>query len=537
MSLLAAWHSIIARAFVILRPKTDTGSHGMRSFPSTKNDNSHFILDVSTPLEISGGPQGVSFPRWQYPNHCLDKRYALVLAVGERLELAQAFLVEHDTRVFLRFTSALPSVHSGGLVCELSVRQKGHTNWTKVADMVLQEGAQTADWRVVEIDLSWLAEESISLSLRCLSGEGHEPTSDWIAISDLCVAREDELPLIMAKSFHKLRTKNEMAHFSAAYRHTIYMDVQNAQSKAAKGDARFVRRLTPTIHPDDQAQPPEISVQLEPRAGEQTYDFATRLLCAQLRQRPPQFEHRLKTRAEQGESIRVLSLCSGAARIEASFAAQVPENIEWSLLDINADLLDMASRQFPSTMSIDLIEADANELRYSGEKWDLILCVSALHHLVELENVMEFISRSLKDDGEFWSIGEYIGRNGNRLWPEAKAFADTIFSNLPEKYRLNAHTKSLDNTLPNNDYSVGCFEGIRSEDIEPLLNRWFHPVEVYRRNCFLWRLTNLAYSDNYDISNPADQDLIKGFVQAEVHHTRQGGRSTELFGIYRPRRM
>jgi ubiquinone/menaquinone biosynthesis C-methylase UbiE len=233
--------------------------------------------------------------------------------------------------------------------------------------------------------------------------------------------------------------------------------------------------------------------------------------------------------------VKVLSLCSGAARIEAGFAAAAKERVAWSLLDINTELLDMASSQFSSSIQVDLIEADVNELSDTDETWDIILCVSALHHIVELEKVVRFCHHSLDPDGEFWSIGEYVGRNGNRLWPGAYDEANRFFKNLPEKFRFNHHSRQIDPVIPDNDYSVGCFEGIRSEEIEPILDRWFHRQEVYKANCFLWRLVNLAYSDNYKMNDPEDTSWIVKAVQSEINYFRNGGRGTELYGIYSPR--
>jgi ubiquinone/menaquinone biosynthesis C-methylase UbiE len=188
------------------------------------------------------------------------------------------------------------------------------------------------------------------------------------------------------------------------------------------------------------------------------------------------------------------------------------------LLDINTELLDMASSQFSSSIQVDLIEADVNELSDTDETWDIILCVSALHHIVELEKVVRFCHHSLDPDGEFWSIGEYVGRNGNRLWPGAYDEANRFFKNLPEKFRFNHHSRQIDPVIPDNDYSVGCFEGIRSEEIEPILDRWFHRQEVYKANCFLWRLVNLAYSDNYKMNDPEDISWIVKAVQSEISH-------------------
>jgi hypothetical protein len=61
-------------------------------------------------------------------------------------------------------------------------------------------------------------------------------------------------------------------------------------------------------------------------------------------------------------------------------------------------------------------------------------------------------------------------------------------------------------------------------------------VQVYRRNCFLWRLVDLAYADNYDLANADDIAWIHRAVDAELAHYRAGGHPTELHGVYRKRR-
>ena len=92
------------------------------------------------------------------------------------------------------------------------------------------------------------------------------------------------------------------------------------------------------------------------------------------------------------------------------------------------------------------------------------------------------VSTLLTDKGEFWLIGEQIGRDGNRFWPEARAAADRLFAALPEHLRRNADTGAVDLVLPEGDFST-TFEGIRSAEIEALLLAFFEPVQVYRGNC------------------------------------------------------
>lgn len=501
----------------------------------TSDYSGGFYLDEDSIFDILGTPNNLKFPRWMQIAHCIDKRTALIIVAGEKINLPDTLVINRDTHFYIRYSAAIPNISPDGLLCEILFVEPNQTDPPSlIATLPLTGGHQSVDWREAYFDISFLAGLRGHLVIQCHPGQEGDPTGDWLAIADLCIAREDLLPLIKARSFHELRSRNEIEHFSSVYRHSMYSIVQDQRAEIAAGQSRPVRKLA---RGNDQAAMLNTYpiVDVEPLSDESPYGYASRLLAERIPQLPPNFVERLKLRADMGNVIKVLSLCSGAARIEASYAAQVGLNVEWSLLDINVDLLDLASKQFAPSVKLDLIEANVNDLIYSGEKWDIILCVSALHHIVELEKLIKFCHDSLNEDGEFWSIGEYVGRNGNRLWPDARAEANKFLHQLPEQYRVNGHTHQVDFEIPDNDYSVGCFEGIRSGDIEPVLDRWFYPVDVYRRNCFLWRLINLAYSDNYDLQNVDDRKLIAAMVNAEVNHFRAGGRGTELFGVYKPR--
>jgi len=467
--------------------------------------------------------------------HCVDNRNALILIAGETADLPGTINIEKDTRFYIRYSAGLPSISADGLCCEIMFVKSGQPySANLIATLPIMGGSQSKHWRTADFDVSFLAGLRGHFAVRCHPGEDRDSTADWLAISDLCIATEDQLPLIKARSFHEWRSRNEIAHFSSVYQHSMYSSVQNQCAEIASGQPRPIRNL---VHGNAGAANLNIAPisDVEPLSEESPYVYASRLLSMCIPQLPPNFHERLKLKYDKGGVIKVLSLCSGAARIEASFSAQMGANVEWSLLDINIELLNLASKQFAPSVKVDLIEANVNDLIRTGEKWDIILCISALHHVVELEKLIKFCHDSLEEDGEFWSIGEYVGRNGNRLWPDARAEANKFFHNLPEKYRTNHHTHQVDVEIPDNDCSVASFEGIRSEDIEPILDRWFHPFDVYRRNCFLWRIINQAYSDNYNLQNSEDRTWIVRMVNAEMSHFRAGGPGTELHGVYRPR--
>lgn len=496
--------------------------------PSSTPD--FFLLDEEGPFRTYSIGNEISPPRWRYPTHFKEARYSLVLTAWERLETEQIQLFS-DSRIHIRLAPALPELSTDGLTCGISFLDSQNNAKFNIGVFELLTDNAPASWRVMEFDIAWLADRAGKFIIECGPGAGGDPTADWLALADFCVARETDLKVLLARTHQAIRIKNEIAHFSAAYRNDFYARTQDRQSQEAAGIKRNVRRLQVISHQENTTE--EITIpDLPPKAGEGAYLYATRLLKRTIKEAQPDYKERLLQRVAAQGKVKILSICSGAARTEAALAAAVPAGVEWSLLDINEDLLQMASKQFSPQTPLDLIVADANNLVVTDEQWDIIICVSALHHLVELEKVMCFISSSLKADGEFWSIGEAVGRNGNRLWPEAAIAANAVFSALPARYRLNSASQLTDDTIPDNDHSVGCFEGIRSEEILSLLDRWLMPVQVHRRNCFLWRMINQAYCDNFNLEDPEDRKLIMAMVRAEVRHFRNGGRGAELLGVY-----
>lgn len=496
------------------------------------------ILDEAARFTITSAFWPDASMQWAEIAHCKEQRRSIILRAGDELTFNDELKIDSGYVLYARYAAGLPSISADGLICEIVVGLNGGEPTTLLSIPILG-GKQSGDWRVLELDLGWLAGNTVCAGVRCLPGPQNDPSSDWLAISQFCIASNDKIGLMLARSFENLRVKNEIQHFSNVYKHEMYASEQRKHAENAKDDGgalnRKVRKVVLGNQSDLKAITPVDAIPApEPLPGESPYNYASRLLAKYISSPPPNFVDRIKSRAG-GSPVRILSLCSGAARIEAGFSAQVGDLAEWTLLDINSDLLRTAAQQFPRSVKVDLIEANANELFDLGERWDIILCVSALHHIVELEKLFAFCHASLNDGGEFWSIGENIGRNGNRLWPDALNAANSYFSHLPERYRRNRHTGIVDCEIPDMDYSVGCFEGIRSQEIEPIMDIWFQQDRIYRLNCFLWRLMNLAYSDNYDLSNSEDRMWISKAVQAEYACFKGGGRPTELHGVYRKR--
>lgn len=422
--------------------------------------------------------------------------------------------------------------------------------------MLESEDGATGEWELACSDAGgdWQAlacgplapdrpKADITLALPALSGRrlSFRVRRAADARGDAWVTRLQVAPRHLAGRTHALasyafRLRNEVANFSGdAYRHAMYGDEPAAgaapgavrAASAGDGDAGFADAMSARIDAR--------LAGLQPQPGEVAFNFALRALEGLLPTEAPNFFRRARERGRD-RPLRLLSILSGAARVEEQLLSFCPAGAELTLIDASPDLIERAAARMAAShpaVKVECLVGDINRGLPGAGRYDVILCVSALHHVADLERVLSQVNARLEDDGEFWSIGEQIGRNGNRLWPEALAAANAAFAALPPHLRRNAHTGEVDASISDRDFSVGCFEGVRSEELERLLEAHLVPVDVFRRNAFLWRLTDATYGDNYRMDDPGDVAHLKALVAAEALHWVLGGRATELHGVYR----
>lgn len=360
-----------------------------------------------------------------------------------------------------------------------------------------------------------------------------------MAIYDITVSDAGSLQLEQARSFRALRIRNEQANFDAYYQHVMFqqaVDNQKPEPSDERCSATNATAPQPVALDMSQApQPPSL-----PTLSVTHYSRAR--LVERIHLEPPPFGWRLGSRVRafraartpgDATKVRVLSICSGAARIEAAMIRPLPADaVSLTLMDVNSNLLELARCSLASWGEVETIVSDINALDLQGREFDIVICVSALHHVVELEHVLGEIADALAEEGEFWSIGETLGRNGGRMWPLAYQVADNWFRELDDPYRLNRVTGVIDQKLPDLDYSIGCFEGIRCEQIEPVLLTYFKPVQVTKHNCIIHKLFSPSYADNYDMSMSGDRAIVETAIDLEVDLHSQGQFGTELNGIF-----
>lgn len=392
--------------------------------------------------------------------------------------------------------------------------------------------------------------QSIQIELKSVQGikrfrirASQMEADECVLVFAFMIGAAEQASRINGLSNYAARYKAETGNFSSgqAYTHPMYGS-ENRQASTDQVELKTIDAAVRDAGPEGvilEAALRERLAAIEPVANEAPFNFAMRCLEAVIPVNPPNFFARMERKSME-KPLHILSLCSGAARIEEMLLGYCRQPASITLLDASEDLSRRAAQRLlgkPGAGKVDVRLGDINKGLPAGGCYDIIMCVSALHHVVELEKILLQINALLEDDGEFWSIGEQVGRNGNRLWPEAMHAANAAMQLLPDQYKRNVATGGIDFVVPDTDFSLTCFEGIRSEDLDRLLENYLIPVDVYKRNCFLWRLVDPTYCDNYSMASAEDVNLLRGLVIAEAMHWVNGGRGTELHGVYRKRKL
>lgn len=179
------------------------------------------------------------------------------------------------------------------------------------------------------------------------------------------------------------------------------------------------------------------------------------------------------------------------------------------------------------------MEADFNTWK-AAKQYAAVIANQALHHVLELEHLFDQVKESLRPDGYFVA-SDMIGRNGHQRWPEALAEVQRFWRDLPKEYRWNRALHRYEEEYMNHDCSEDGFEGIRSQDVLPLLlNRFdFHVFIAFGNviNPFIDR--SIGYS--FDVQREWDREFIDR-VHAFDEKAILGGNltPTQMFAVMTP---
>ncbi len=232
--------------------------------------------------------------------------------------------------------------------------------------------------------------------------------------------------------------------------------------------------------------------------------------------------------------MRMVSIGCGNCDMEVGMAKWLVEsgvsNFTIECLDINTNMLERGRELAASSgvaQQIIPMKSDFNHWQ-PQETYDLVLASQCLHHIVELEQLFSAVKNHLNPEGYFL-VSDMIGRNGHLRWPEARKVVDAFWQELPDNYRYNHALRRHELQFINHDCSTEGFEGVRAQDILPLL------VENFRFELFI-PFANVVYSfidraigHNFDATREWDKNFID-----RVHARDEAGM---LSGELKPTQM
>jgi len=140
--------------------------------------------------------------------------------------------------------------------------------------------------------------------------------------------------------------------------------------------------------------------------------------------------------------------------------------------------------------------------RYAG-----VVANQSLHHVLNLEGLFDAVHAALHPGGLFVTH-DVIGRNGHMRWPEALVPVQRFWEELPREYRYNRSLGRQEDIYVNWDCSTEGFEGIRAQDILPLLLERFEFRLFIGFANVIDVFIDRAFGHNFDENREWDRDFI-----------------------------
>lgn len=209
----------------------------------------------------------------------------------------------------------------------------------------------------------------------------------------------------------------------------------------------------------------------------------------------------------------VLSFGSGNGDQELGWLRKLAEagvhNVRMRLLEFNPAMQERAAAAAAEAGfadRVELVEADFNTWRADREH-DVFIGFQALHHVLDLEHLFDQIRDGLTADGAL-VVHDMIGRNGHRRWPEALEVIERIWATMPPEFRRNSVTGQVDEHYDDLDCAVDGFEGIRAQDLLPVLLEYLHPGLFFAYGSVIDPFVERIYGHNLDLATERDQAFI-----------------------------
>lgn len=210
---------------------------------------------------------------------------------------------------------------------------------------------------------------------------------------------------------------------------------------------------------------------------------------------------------------RLLSVGAGDCSVEIEVAKRLvalgERDFELVCLELSPHLIERAEaamRREGLERIVKPRRTDINEWR-PAEAYAGVMANHSLHHFVELERIFAAIHEALDEHGVFVT-NDMIGRNGHMRWPEVLEFVQSLWAFMPDRYKFNRQLDRFEPEFVNWDCSTEGFEGIRAQDILPLLNRTFGFESFLAFGGLVDVFVDRSFGHNFDPDSAQDRAFV-----------------------------
>lgn len=241
----------------------------------------------------------------------------------------------------------------------------------------------------------------------------------------------------------------------------------------------------------------------------------------------------------KNETLRIISIGSGNCDVEIELAKRLMQQGEKKFqiecIDINEQMLRRGqerSRAMSLSPFFVFRCCPITEMNYAPRTVHCWFANQSLHHILALEDLFSIVCDSLAERG-ILIMGDMIGKNGHTFWPESLFFINMLWNCIDDEKKLDVRKNWVDLIYPNIDHSSVGFEGIRSQDILPLICERLHPISFIGFSSIIRPFISRSYGPNYDPTDPADCLFIDFVARLDDQLIHQGiCKPTQCFGVF-----
>ena len=179
--------------------------------------------------------------------------------------------------------------------------------------------------------------------------------------------------------------------------------------------------------------------------------------------------------------------------------------------------------------------SDVFKFNFGNQKHDVVLFDSFLHHVKELDEVLDKVYDSIKPGGLI-VINEYVGPNRFQWSREQLKLSNEALGSLPGLFRKRWHSESEKSQI----YRHGLLrmilsdpsEAANSENILPEIRNRFKILEENSYGGNILHLTLKDISHNFIEESNESGHLLNDLFKIEDDFLNRGNKSDFIFGIY-----